>query len=148
MRKKSKTNNKKEKFIDTQLDELKHERDVSSKQLIEDKQEFAKNISTVIDTEPDIMVNGNYFEEVFKKIYADQMQHEAEEAAMEEKENTENKKSKFVDVIDEANKLKNAEESVKVKNSNTKSTNTVNGGESKENKNKKVSFLDKLLRIL
>lgn len=141
---KVKKQEKKGQFIEQQLDKLKDEQ-LKSMEVVETvKDNFAGNVQETIEANKGDVFNSDYFAEAFRKIDADRIstqiemdkideEIEAEEQAKQLEE--ENKKKTLIEKkIEEAKKVVNKDDVV--------------DDDTKKEESAKMSFFDKLLKVL
>ena len=144
MSKINKKQEKKGKFIEQQLGELKNEQLKSMEEVETVKNKFADNVEKTINLDKENVFNSDYFAETFKKIDADRISTQIElnkidkeieaEEEIKELEEKNNKKALIESKIEQ------------VKNNKTENDNEVI--ENTKREPTKMSFFDKLLKVL
>lgn len=133
---------KKGQFIEQQLDELKNEQLKSMEEVESVKDKFAEKVEETIESNKEDVFNSDYFTEAFRKIDADRISTQIELDKIDEEIEAEEQAKQ----LEEENKRKALIEQ-KLEQSQNKVNNDVIVDTKKEEP-AKISFFDKLLKVL
>lgn len=130
-------------FIEQQLDELKNQQ-LKSIEIVETaKDAFADEVETTIESNKENVFNSDYFTEAFRKIDADRISTQIEFDKIDEEIEAEESAKQLGD---ESKKRALIEDKMKQIQNTTNNDDVVNVSEKKEQT--KISFFDKLLKVL
>jgi hypothetical protein len=141
---KVKKQEKKGQFIEQQLDKLKDEQ-LKSMEVVETvKDNFAGNVEETIEANKGDVFNSDYFAEAFRKIDADRISTQIEMDKIDEEIEAEEQAKQ----LEEENKKKALIEQKLEEAKNTVNKDDVVDDDAKKDESTKMSFFDKLLKVL
>lgn len=140
----TKKQEKKGKFIEQQLDELKNEQLKSMEEVEAVKDKFADKVEETIELNKEDVFNSDYFAEAFRKIDADRISTQIELDKIDEEIEAEEQAKQ----LEEENKRKVLIEQKIEQVQNNKLNDDAAVSETKKEEPAKMSFFDKLLKVL
>ena len=140
----TKKQEKRGKFIEQQLDELKNEQLKSMEEVESVKDKFADKVEETIELNKEDVFNSDYFAEAFRKIDADRISTQIELDKIDEEIEAEEQAKQ----LEEENKRKVLIEQKIEQVQNNKLNDDVAVSETKKEEPAKISFFDKLLKVL